>query len=49
MSAQWIIEGEPEYDIFPWDLARYGDWVDKIFTKERVRDQYSHRFRIHMP
>ncbi|MED5531487.1 MAG: FAD-dependent oxidoreductase, partial [Pseudomonadota bacterium] len=49
MSAQWIIEGEPEYDIFPWDLARYGTWANKAFTKSRVGDQYSNRFRIHMP
>ena len=24
MLAQWIVEGEPELDMFPWDLARYG-------------------------
>ena len=49
MSAQWIIDGEPEYDMFPWDLARYGNWANKAFTKERVRDQYGNRFKIHMP
>ncbi|MBT6825467.1 MAG: FAD-dependent oxidoreductase, partial [Rhodospirillales bacterium] len=49
LAAQWIIEGEPEYDMFPWDLARFGDWADKKFTKARVRDQYTHRFKIHFP
>ncbi len=49
MSAQWIIDGEPEYDMFAWDLARFGDWADKKFTKARVEDQYSHRFKIHFP
>ena len=24
-------------------------WADKTFTKERVRDQYSNRFKIHFP
>jgi dimethylglycine dehydrogenase len=24
MSAQWIVEGEPQYDMFAWDLARFG-------------------------
>ncbi|MGB5837568.1 MAG: FAD-dependent oxidoreductase [Albidovulum sp.] len=49
MSAQWIIEGEPEYDMFAWDLARFGDWADKAFTKARVQDQYANRFKIHFP
>ncbi len=49
LAAQWIIEGEPEWDMFAWDLARFGDWADKAFTKARVRDQYMHRFKIHFP
>ena len=49
MVAQWIIEGEMEYDMFPWDMARYGTWASKAFTKERVRDVYAHRFKIHFP
>ncbi|MCP5073410.1 MAG: FAD-dependent oxidoreductase [Rhodobacteraceae bacterium] len=49
MSAQWIVEGEPELDMFPWDLARFGHWADKKFTKEKVADQYSKRFAIHFP
>ncbi len=49
MVAQWIIEGEMQYDMFPWDLARFGNWATKAFTKERVRDQYAHRFSIHFP
>ena len=35
--------------MFAWDLARFGDWADKKFTKARVEDQYSHRFKIHFP
>ena len=49
LAAQWMIEGEPEWDMFAWDLARFGDWADKAFTKARVRDQYMHRFKIHFP
>lgn len=48
-SAQWIVDGEPEYDMFAWDLARFDDWADKPFTKARVADQYAHRFKIHFP
>ena len=50
LLAQWIIEGEPELDLFPWDLARYGlDWTPKSFVKARTFDCYTHRFKIHFP
>lgn len=50
MLAQWMVEGEPELDMFPWDLARYGlDWTPKSFVKAKVMDAYSHRFKIHFP
>jgi dimethylglycine dehydrogenase len=47
--AQWIVEGEPEMDLFPWDLARFGAWATKPFTRARSLDQYAHRFKIHFP
>lgn len=49
MAAQWIIQGETEYDMFAWDMARYDDWTTKEFTKARVQDSYAHRFKIHFP
>ena len=47
--AQWLIEGEPELDMFPWDVSRFGDWATKDFTKARALDTYASRFRIHFP
>ncbi|MDH5797618.1 MAG: FAD-dependent oxidoreductase, partial [Paracoccaceae bacterium] len=49
LAAEWIIEGEPSLDMFGWDLARYGSWAGKAFTKARVQDQYANRFKIHFP
>jgi dimethylglycine dehydrogenase len=49
LAAEWMIEGEPSLDMFGWDLARYGAWAGKAFTKARVEDQYAHRFKIHFP
>ena len=49
LAAQWIIEGETRYDMFAWDVARFGAWAGKDFTKARVGDQYAHRFKIHFP
>lgn len=47
--AQWIIDGEPEYDMFPWDMARFGNWAGKAFTKTRTLETYGTRFSIHFP
>lgn len=50
LLAQWIVEGEPELDLFPWDVARYdSSWATKSFTKARALDCYAHRFKIHFP
>ncbi len=49
MVADWLTTGEMRYDMFAWDLARFGAWADKAFTKARVRDVYAHRFKIHFP
>ena len=49
LLAQWIVEGEPQYDMFAWDMARFGDWADKKFAKTRALDCYAHRFKIHFP
>ena len=47
--AQWIVDGEPEMDLWGWDMARFGDWASKPFTMARAMDNYSSRFRIHFP
>ncbi|MCY3984350.1 MAG: FAD-dependent oxidoreductase [Roseovarius sp.] len=50
MAAQWIAEGEMQYDMFSWDIARYGLWAnDKNFVKAKVEDVYANRFAIHFP
>ena len=49
MAAEWITKGESTYDMFAWDVARFGEWADAAFTKAKVGDQYAHRFSIHFP
>jgi dimethylglycine dehydrogenase len=49
LAAEWMVEGEPSLDMFGWDVARFGAWAGKAFTKARVADQYAHRFKIHFP
>lgn len=49
LAAEWIVQGEPSLDIFAWDLARFGHWAGASFTKARVRDAYTNRFKIQFP
>ncbi|MDW3184056.1 FAD-dependent oxidoreductase [Roseobacter sp.] len=49
LAADWIVTGETRYDMFAWDVARFGHWADAAFTKARVGDQYANRFKIHFP
>lgn len=49
LAAEWMVEGEPSLDLFGWDMARFGAWASRAFTRARVADQYAHRFKIHFP
>lgn len=41
--AEWIIQGEPEIDIFCWDVARFGDWANRSYTEQTTRYFYENR------
>lgn len=41
--AEWIIEGEPSLDVSDWDVARFGAWTSKTYTKARTAYLYEHR------
>ncbi len=41
--AEWIIQGEPEIDVFNWDVARFGAWAEKTYTEKTTRYFYQNR------
>jgi dimethylglycine dehydrogenase len=47
--AQWMVEGEPERDVFAMDVARFGDWITPAYTRATVRQNYQRRFSISYP
>ncbi len=47
--AEWIVEGEPSLDMSCWDVARFGPWVSKAYTKARTAYFYTHRSDRHYP
>ncbi len=47
--ANWMVEGDPGFDIWGMDVARYGDYATLAYTSAKVQENYSRRFRITFP
>jgi dimethylglycine dehydrogenase len=47
--SNWMVEGDPGFDVFGMDVARYGDWTTLGHTNAKVRENYARRFRIRFP
>jgi dimethylglycine dehydrogenase len=47
--SNWMIHGDPGFDIWAMDVARYGDWATMAYTNAKVRENYSRRFSIRFP
>ncbi|MBF9033582.1 FAD-dependent oxidoreductase [Rhodobacterales bacterium HKCCE2091] len=47
--ANWMTEGDPGFDVWAMDVARYGDWATLAYTNPKVRENYSRRFSIRFP
>ncbi|MEO1563165.1 MAG: FAD-dependent oxidoreductase [Pseudomonadota bacterium] len=47
--AQWMIEGEPERDVFAMDVARFGKWISPAYTLPKVTENYQRRFSVTFP
>jgi dimethylglycine dehydrogenase len=47
--AEWMIEGEPSRDVFAMDVARFGDYCTRPYTRVKVTENYQRRFAISYP
>jgi dimethylglycine dehydrogenase len=47
--SNWIADGDPGFDIWAMDVARYGSWANMAYTDAKVRENYGRRFRITFP
>ena len=47
--SNWMVDGDPGFDIWGMDVSRYGDWATMAYTNAKVRENYSRRFRIRFP
>lgn len=47
--SNWIVDGDPGFDIWAMDVARYGSWANMSYTSKKVIENYGRRFRITFP
>ena len=47
--SNWMIDGDPGFDVFAMDVSRYGDWATPAYTNAKVRENYGRRFRVTFP
>ena len=47
--SNWMIHGDPGFDVWAMDVSRFGDWATMAYTNAKVRENYSRRFRIRFP
>jgi dimethylglycine dehydrogenase len=47
--SNWMADGDPGFDVWAMDNARFGSWATLSFTNEKVRENYGRRFSIRFP
>jgi dimethylglycine dehydrogenase len=47
--AHWLIDGEPDGDIYAMDVARFGPYTSRPYSIAKAREFYAKRFQIAYP
>ncbi|HLJ18702.1 MAG TPA: glycine cleavage T C-terminal barrel domain-containing protein, partial [Stellaceae bacterium] len=47
--SNWMMHGDPGFDVWAMDISRFGDWATMAYTNAKVRENYSRRFSIRFP
>ena len=47
--SQWMIEGEPDGDIFAMDVSRFGGFATGTYSIEKAKEFYENRFTLLCP
>ena len=47
--SNWMVNGDPGFDVWGMDVARFGEWAGLRYTNAKVRENYSRRFSIRFP
>ena len=47
--SNWMVHGDPGFDVWGMDVSRFGDWTTMAYTSAKVRENYSRRFQVTFP
>lgn len=47
--SNWMADGDPGFDVWAMDVARFGDWATRGYTRTKVIENYGRRFRVRFP
>lgn len=47
--AHWLVDGEPEDDVYAMDVARFGPYATRPYAIEKAKEFYSRRFQLAYP
>ena len=47
--AEWVTEGETEWDLSAWDPRRFGDWATREYAQQRVVELYGLQYAVTYP
>jgi dimethylglycine dehydrogenase len=47
--SNWMVDGDPGFDVWAMDVARYGEWATRAYTRVKVVENYGRRFRVRFP
>ena len=47
--AEWLTEGETEWDLAAWDPRRFGPWADSAYGAARAAEHYGLQYAIPYP
>ena len=47
--AEWVVNGEPDWDVWPLDCRRYGKFADPRYTLAKALETYQNEYGIGYP
>ena len=47
--AEWVVNGEPDWDIWPVDCRRYGAFADRRYALSKALETYEHEYGVAYP
>lgn len=49
VTAEWVLEGRPSFDVWGWDRRRYKDYATTEYTIAKAKELYQHEYAMGFP